>query len=52
MTPRERRIIGRLLIVASVLMAAMVAAMFWTALQSETRTPPPSQPGAGEGAGP
>ncbi len=48
MSPRDRKLMGRLMIVASVLVGLMVAAMLWTTLQSGGRGPAPGppQPGA------
>lgn len=49
MSPRDRALIRRMVIVASVLVAAMVAAMLWTAFRSEPRPPSsgPPNPAAG-----
>jgi hypothetical protein len=53
MRPQERRLLRRLMIFASVLVAMMVTVTLWLAFQDTTRTPPPSgaEPGASTGAG-
>ncbi len=44
MTPRERKMIGRIMIIASILVGFMLAAMLWTAFRSEPRPPAAGQP--------
>ena len=44
MTPRERKMIRRIMIVASLLVGFMMAVMLWTALRSEPRPPGSGQP--------
>jgi hypothetical protein len=55
MRPHERKLIRRLMIVATVLVAVMAVAMIWTALQSGGRGPAsgprdPTAAPAGSGA--
>jgi hypothetical protein len=49
MGPRERRLIRRLMLFASVLVAIMAAAMLWTALQQGARPTPGSESGVSSG---
>lgn len=51
MTPRERKMIRRIMIAASVLVGLMMAIMLWTAFRSEPRPPASGQPNP-VGAGP
>jgi hypothetical protein len=44
MTPRERKMIRRIMIVASALVALMMAIMLWSAFRSEPKPPASGQP--------
>jgi hypothetical protein len=52
MTPRERLLIRRLMVLASVLVSLMVAATLWLALQDVGRGPQPRPPGPDSSSGP
>jgi hypothetical protein len=52
MRAQERRLVRRLMIFASVLVAVMVGVTLWLAFQQPGRTPPPSGTEAGAAAGP
>ena len=52
MRPRDRRLIQRSMLLASLLVGLMLAAMVWTAVQEATRGPAPTPPGMGTSPGP